>query len=880
MTIDLNHPNPISSDQKLLALLQKISLAVAQAESTRDAFAVILADICRYMGWPLGHVYIWSQAENALVSSRIWYMDGESTIAPLRRLSEATQFKRGEGTLGLVWESGKAVSILDVNEATIFKRRIPFEEGGIRAYYAFPVLVEEKVTAVLEFFSPEKGSPDTDMTSVIYHAGALLGLAMEKEQTLSRLQHSEAQLAESQRIAHVAHWEWDLVNDEISWSEELYRIFGLAADQFEKSYEGFLKCIHPDDLAYVEKKVTDAYQNGRAFNYFHRIIRPDGTERVVYARGRPLFDQSGKIVKLYGTTQDMTEQKEVELRLAHTVRQMLALMEIAQTIAATLDLPLVYNRVLALIRPLFEAETLLFFSYEGEMLEIVDLEPKNFPDLQGLRLPIHTPIIGEVWETGRSVILRGEDCIQRLSPRIRDRAGHEPQAIMAAPVGGQKETIGVLAATTCDPNAFKEEDLHLLENAAAWMAIAIRNARQYKNLQLRLNEKEAIVAISNALTTTLDLDEVLHLIARYVQETIPNAEWTTIHLIKPDSDYLELVASAGLEIEPESYRIKMGEGIAGRVVARGEVLNVSDVQSDPRNLPIDLRTEAGSLLIAPVENRLKRIGTITVQCATPEIFTEENEQLLRILGVQAGIAVDNAWLYQEQSKARKTAEWRRERIRKMARRVVEAQEDERARIARELHDEAGQSLTSLQISLALMRGQLPEELVDINRSLGESIELIDKTMTNLRLLSHNLRPPGLDGYGLDATLAGLCHDFEFHTQLTVKYDGLEIPNLASLTALSLYRIAQEALTNIVKHAQATEVQMVLRHDADFVTLSIEDNGCGFVPPNPEDGRTGNGAGLLGMVERMEMVDGHLQIESVPGQGSRLKAIVPFMEDEK
>jgi PAS domain S-box-containing protein len=339
------------TDHKKLALLQAISLTIAKADSIDSAFEQVLGHICRFMGWPLGHVYIWSEDAQALVSSRVWFMEDASTIAPFRNLSEATQFRRGEGTLGLVWESGEAIIILDVRDETVFVRQMPVEEGGIRAYFAFPVLVDGIVTAVLEFFSPNSTAPDEDITAVINHVSILLALAMQRQDTLADLQQSKEQLAEAQRTAHVGHWEWDILQNKVTWSSELYWIYGLEETSFEVDYEAYLDRVHPDDFAFVQQKVKDAFEAGIPFDYFHRIIRPDGVERVLQARGRPVYDQSGNIVKLRGTAQDLTELKKTELRLSKSVLQLSTLMEIGQAVAATLELELIYTRVMTSIRP-------------------------------------------------------------------------------------------------------------------------------------------------------------------------------------------------------------------------------------------------------------------------------------------------------------------------------------------------------------------------------------------------------------------------------------------------------------------------------------------------------------------------------------------------
>lgn len=746
-----HHSADQSYEQQILHLLQQISLTIAQAETLDGAFAGVLAAICRFMGWPLGHVYIWSEASDTLVSSGVWYtaVAHAAATAPFRALSEATSFRRGEGTVGKVWQEATAVSILDVRQETTFVRQLP--EAGIRAYFAFPVLVGGKVTAVLEFFSPASAPLDRDMTSIISHVSALLGLAMQRQQT---------------------------------------------------------------------------------------------------------------------------------------VRELSALMEVGQAISATLDFERIYDQVLTLVRPLIGAESLILFVFKEQLaeplLEIVANDQTNMPDMRGLRVPFHLSVAGEVWQTGASLHLQGDECIHRISPKIRELMGYRPEAMLAVPLRWRDTAVGVLEATHHRADAFTADDMRLLEMAAAWTAIAIGNARQYEQLQRRFSERDAIVTITHALTETLELEALLQLITHMAQEIIPNADWATIHIWQPKTNRLTLAASAGLETaktEAETNLHVLDEGIAGRVMAAGEVINIPDMQNEPLLPPLSPGIQARSLLVAPVESRLRRIGAISVQGATPSIFDEDDERLLKILGVQAGMAIENARLYADQRQAREKAEKQRERMRHMARRVMQAQEAERVRIARELHDESGQALTSLKISLDLIRSLLPEELSDIRQSLADVLALTDQTMSNLRLLSHNLRPPGLDAFGLDAALAGLCQDFQTHTPLSVTYIGVALPELAPLPALALYRVAQEALTNISKHAQATAAQVSLAQDSDMITLTITDNGSGFTPPNFEEALPVQGAGLVGMVERLDMVDGRLHIESTPGQGSRLTAVVPYTREE-
>jgi signal transduction histidine kinase len=217
-------------------------------------------------------------------------------------------------------------------------------------------------------------------------------------------------------------------------------------------------------------------------------------------------------------------------------------------------------------------------------------------------------------------------------------------------------------------------------------------------------------------------------------------------------------------------------------------------------------------------------------------------------------------------------------LRLLTQSVVTAHEEERRRVSRELHDEAGQALTALKLSLQMALSELPAEGNGYRERLEQAVALTDKTMEEVRILAHDLRPPALEAAGLDATLEGLCSEFARRTQIRIDYVGVKAPPMAGPAAISLYRILQEALTNAVRHGHASEIHVRLERDADHVRLSIEDNGRGFDPAavlgSPADTKR---VGLLGMQERVKMVGGWLDVRSEPGRGTKLIAHVPAEE---
>jgi signal transduction histidine kinase len=214
-------------------------------------------------------------------------------------------------------------------------------------------------------------------------------------------------------------------------------------------------------------------------------------------------------------------------------------------------------------------------------------------------------------------------------------------------------------------------------------------------------------------------------------------------------------------------------------------------------------------------------------------------------------------------------------IQNLAKQVVFAQEEERRRLSRELHDEAGQALTALKLSLELLRADLPAGSEELSLNLGEAVALAETTMERVRGLAHGLRPPALDTLGLNLTLEACCRDYARRAQLAIQYRGDDVKGLSDAMNICLYRVLQEALTNVVKHARARHVEVGLSSETGSVCLTVADDGCGIDPDTLSMLDRPAGIGLLGMRERLELLDGRLALESATGQGLRLTATLPL-----
>jgi signal transduction histidine kinase len=205
-------------------------------------------------------------------------------------------------------------------------------------------------------------------------------------------------------------------------------------------------------------------------------------------------------------------------------------------------------------------------------------------------------------------------------------------------------------------------------------------------------------------------------------------------------------------------------------------------------------------------------------------------------------------------------------------RLITAQEEERARIARELHDDLSQRMALLQVSLEEFKQSIPGLASQDERQLDNILKMAMEVSSNIHGLSHQLHPAKLDSLGLVGSLKGLCREFSEQYKLQVQFLSASIPGQISKdVTVCLFRIAQEALRNVVKHSGATSAVVDLSGNADGIHLCISDSGHGF---NVESAKGAVGLGLISMRERLRLVDGHLSIESEPSHGTRIRVRIP------
>jgi len=406
---------------------------------------------------------------------------------------------------------------------------------------------------------------------------------------------------------------------------------------------------------------------------------------------------------------------------------------------------------------------------------------------------------------------------------------------------------------------FSDEDEELTQLLAAQAAVAIENTRLYETSTRWLRHLESLNEIGEALAGELELEPLLGLVARHLRSLI-SVRLVLIALPEPGREGLRIAAADGEGADAYGLvgmELELGGSKTGRVLQRGRSERVDSVLDDPE---IDQQTArrmgVRSALYVPLVVRGRAIGVVVAhdKLGATSSFTDDDVRLTESLAARAAVAVD---LSQRVS-------------RDAVRRVVEAQELERTRLARELHDETGQALTSILLGLKSLEESVDNEAG--RTAASELRELVVSTLQDVRRLAVELRPAALDDFGLVPALERLRDTVSEQAPISIDVQSsLDDRRLPSEIETMLYRTVQEALTNVVKHAEASRVTVRLSQADKTVLLVVHDDGKGFDAQAPGDG----GLGLIGMRERVALLGGRFIVEANEGAGTMLKAEVPI-----
>ncbi len=447
------------------------------------------------------------------------------------------------------------------------------------------------------------------------------------------------------------------------------------------------------------------------------------------------------------------------------------------------------------------------------------------------------------------------------------------------PVVTNDTAQGVIATWSYQPNAFTDHDLWLLSAIATQAAIAVRNAHLFESSQRRAAEMVLINDVARTLSSTLQLDEVLTRIMEQV-ETLLNVEAGSLLLTDPTTGELVFQIALGDKAdEVKPFRIPKGQGIAGEVALTGTPLMIANVDQDKRHFKkLDQTTNflTRNILCVPLVLYDQIIGVLEVMNKQEGNFTPTDLELLSSIASYAAIAIQNARLHENVLAERD--------------KVVEAEEEARKKLARDLHDGPTQLVAGIKMSLDFSRKALEKDPSLLPKELNYMLELADRATYQMRTMLFELRPLVLETQGLGAALQVFLDrrqkDITGETpRLSLKVEtdnpGGDISRQDGKVEAAIFAIVQETVNNAVKHAQAKNIVVQLTETSTAIYTVIRDDGQGFEVEGVMNNYEQRGSlGMINLKERTQLIGGELSIRSAPGQGTRITIQVPKEQSER
>jgi signal transduction histidine kinase len=412
-------------------------------------------------------------------------------------------------------------------------------------------------------------------------------------------------------------------------------------------------------------------------------------------------------------------------------------------------------------------------------------------------------------------------------------------------------------------------DQALLATVVHQVGIALENAQLYRAEQRARKTAQTLRRASLAIAGTLDLETVIGTLLDHLAELIPY-DRARVMLLEGSSRLRVHAMSGGEEgvqfIDQRSASFDVADNPVLQDVVSGKRSKI--IKDTHRHIEWGGRMRPDyehSWIGVPLVTGRTVLGLYSLSKVEPEFFTEEHLKLAEGLAAPASIAIHNAILF---DRARKSGEL----LQTLSRQQVDLQEAERRAISRELHDEAGQVLTTLKVGLRLLEknAERPEEVTSRASAL---LEMADAVQDDLHRLAADLRPASLDHLGLVVALRHYLAEVDRQHPQIVEFEtvGMDGDRLPAEVEIALFRIAQEAVTNSIRHARAERVSVLVERRDRRIIMVIEDDGVGL---ELEEVARSDRLGMVGMGERTEMLGGNLLVESAPGAGTTIVAEVP------
>lgn len=819
---------------QLLKLFETIAVLSSQPLPVEELLSITLQQICFFTNWSLGHVFLVdTEKPDQLTSSDIWEGQEVLQFADFCDLTSRLNFQLGIGLPGQVMESKQPQVFNNLRADPRFQLARPSRSTGLKMGVAFPALAGEEVVAVFEFFSRQGVLPDEEMLATFGHIGAILGPAVERQRSLERLQESE------QRFRHLVQStrEYAIITLDphgriTSWNDGAEAIYGYeSAEIIDKHFSCFHLPAERRGRA-PANALKAAFEQGVYQGEGWRV-RKDGTRFWASVVVTPLRDDQEQLRGFSKVVRDMTVRKQFE----NALKRQAALLKLLQDVTVMANEATQVREVIQ-----FALERICqFMGWQiGLAFEVTDTawgelqvmpvyymaEDSRLKYLLDASMETHLSagegLPGAVWATGAYVWSK-DLAFEPLFTLQEAAANASVQMSVAFPVLAGKVVTHVLQFFASQAT---EPDVDLLE-AITHLGTQLGRVveRQISEDALRSSEVRFRSIFQNAAIgiELVDLDRNLlacnPAIARIFGYSLEEIHATA--LLRPDHDInivhqdrnFERLRSGKLD----EYTLERAyKHAAGHVIwGRSKVSLVRDANNNPQY----------------------------AVCMLEDVTDQKQMEI---------------------------------EMREMRQRLSESREAERLHLAQELHDGPIQDLYGLTYTLKAFEDRVPPAMD--TTSLKEMQIELKRVARTLRSMNGELRPPTLAPFGLEKAIRSHAQDFkEAHPELELCLDLMpDGQKLPENVRLALFRIYQASLANVLRHAEASRVDILLEYDENHVRLEIYDNGKGFIMPPRLIllARKGH-LGLIGAMERAEAIGGKLEIESELGSGTRVRVLVPL-----
>jgi PAS domain S-box-containing protein len=674
---------------------------------------------------------------------------------------------------------------------------------------------------------------DTSWAIVRLSDGSIIGVGKdntERKRAEEALRKSERVLREAEALGHTGSWEQDLVTGEIFNTEENLQLFFGDDRSKGANLEDYAQVVHPDDREYVLQRRAELLDEEGPGDIEYRVVWSDGSIHWIFGRATVVRDELGQVIRVYGTNVDITERKRAEEALRESEK-------LLQLVLATLPVGV------AVTDP---ADNIIVANPASKRIwgDVIISGSERRERSIGFWHDSGKRIAPEEWASLRA-LSKGETSLNELIDIETFDGVHKIIRNSSAPI---RNSEGIIVGAV-----FVNEDV-------------TERKRAEEETKHQAARAETLARIAARLNKQLDLEAVIHAVCQEAVDTFKVSQ-AVISLYDKKRDLLDY--AGGVNIPPQ-YGAKIESVSRAQfeefVRTMGPILVVPDIQALP-NVPsaeFTFELNVRTVVTADMRRDQELIGVLVLGVnGQVREFDPDELTLLKAISDQAAQAIANAQLL-------KTANEQREELRNLSTRLVQVQEAERRAITTELHDRVGQNLTGLSIAIQNMKASLSNQSQEtVAAEINDAQTLLEDTTRHIRDIMAELYLPELEDHGLAAALETYADRVASRANLDLVVDLPETPlRLSSDVRVALFRAAQEAISNVLKHADATQLEISLQRENGRVRLRVEDNGQGF-EPSPESPKETPSWGLKIMRERIESIGGKVQIESKPGEGTRV-----------